>query len=184
MRTYRAFQSAAALAAAVGLASVAGCSWIAPGDYKMFKMEITSTPTQTSGCFYPNSADPSSESDINSAFANAIWVITVDTSDNVFLDVGSHTLQGKETDDGYSFDEKDVDVDFENNDAKKTKSTRTVASKVSVTVDGKSIGGKITSTTSYDCDGSNCPVTRPDCTVTAKFSGTEVDDVQLHYIVK
>jgi hypothetical protein len=183
MKAHRALQSAVALAA-VGLFSVAGCSWIAPGDYKLFKMEISET-TQSKGCFYPDSANPNVESDTNSAYDNAIWVITVDSADNVFLDVGSHTLKGTETDDGYTFSEKDVNVDFENNDAKKTKTTRTVSTKITVAIDGKSISGKASTTTSFACDGSNCPpVTPPDCTVDAKFSGTQVDDVQLQYVVK
>lgn len=188
MQTRRALGSGtAAFGLALGFASLVagapGCGWIGPGDYKMYKMEVTAK-TQSSGCFYPDSANPNKESDTDTALGNAMWVLTVDTSDNLFLDLGDHSVKGAENDNGYGFTEKQVDVTFENNDAKKTKHTETTSTSISFTVEGKSIGGTATVTHSIACEGSNCGPSIPDCVESYKFSGTEIDDVQLHYIVK
>jgi hypothetical protein len=71
-----------------------------------------------------------------------------------------------------------------NNDPPITKMTTTVDTKVELTVDGKSIGGTGARTTTMTCEGPSCPNINLNCAVTSKFSGTEVDDVQLQYGVK
>jgi hypothetical protein len=171
---------------AIALSSLLGCgNALKPGDYRIYKMEIQEA-TKSSGCYYPDTAaDPNSASDRDTSLATAEWVMTTDTSANYFLDLGDRTLQGKQTPTGIAFAGEKVDVEFEGNDVTKTKRTATVDVTIDVTLDGKSIGGTATTTSSFACSGTSCttPVP-PSCTVTAKFSGTEVDGVEREYPVK
>jgi hypothetical protein len=170
----------------LGLAPMfGGCgNALAPGDYRIYKMEFQ-RGSQSGGCFYPSTEpDPNTKSDSDSTLTSATWVMTTDASGNYFLDLGANTLQGKETDTGLQFTATKVDVQFDMGDASQTKRTTTVSATVDVTIDGKSIGGKGSTTTSFGCSGTACMNVPPSCTVTQAFSGTEVDDVQLQYPVK
>lgn len=181
----RKIQRRAILAGIVALgmgSTLAGCGgWIHPGAYKIYKVDFQAS-TLDSGCF-PNGPDPNTSS--NSWLSSTTWIVTDDSSNNVFLDVGVGTLQGaKAASGGYSFDGQKVDVKFENNDPTLTKHTTTVDTRVDFTVDGKSIGGASTITTTTACQGAHCAGTDLKCVATQKFSGTEVDNVQLQYGVK
>ncbi len=174
---------------ALGLAPLLGCGdSLSPGDYRIYKMAFQ-TATESLGCFAKNTPDPNISSDSNSTLSTDTWVMTTDTSDNVFLDLGKVTLQGTPTDAGYTFKGEVVDVQFEANDSTRTKETFTTTTTIDVTIDGKSIGGSTTGTVAYRCSTPSatkaCPNPLPsDCSTTNKFSGTEVDDVELEYPVK
>jgi len=165
-------------------AILAGCGgWIEPGAYKIYKLDVQKG-TFSSSCF-TNGPSPSTASDTDSWLSSSTWVVTTDTSGNIFLDLGDGTLQGSQTDSGnYVFRGTTVDVDFENDDPTLTKTTTTVDTRIDFTVDGKSIGGTATVATTTACQGQHCPGTNLDCKLTKKFSGTEVDNVELQYGVK
>jgi hypothetical protein len=174
---------------ALGLAPLPGCGGsLSPGDYRIYKMDLQ-TATKSNGCYPLNAPDPNSKFDTDSTLSTATWVMTTDTSDNVFLDLGKVTLQGTPTDAGYTFKGDQVNVEFEDDDITKTKTTVTTTIVIDVTIDGKSIGGTATTTGSYRCSSPTatmpCPNPLPsDCSASQKFSGTEVDDVELEYPVK
>lgn len=174
---------AAAFTVLGGASLLAGCGgWVQPGDYNIYKVEVAKV-SKGDGCFI-NGPDPDTAHDSDTTLGTSTWVFTVDTSGNYFLDLGDTSFSGTKGDDGYSFDGKVVDVQFENDDASKTKTTSTVDTRVDLTVDGKSIGGTVTVTTTIDCQGTLCGDPIPKCVTTAKFSGTRVDDVELQYPVK
>lgn len=171
--------------AALGFGTVSGgCSGaIGPGDYRLYKMEFIA-PTKSTGCFFPDKGpDANSGSDSDTTLATDVWVITADTAGFFYIDLGNHSLQGAVTDTGYAFTGTKVDVEFDQDDPKKTKRTVTVVETINVTVDGKSISGDAIVDTSFACSGAGC-TNIPTCTVDTKFSGTQVDDVQLQRDVK
>jgi hypothetical protein len=170
----------------LGLVTLLGaCSGaLKPGDYRVYKMDFQ-TAAKGNGCYFPSPGpDPNSGSDSDTTLSSSTWVMTTDSSANFFLDVGDHTLQGKVADKGFTFTSRKVDVQYEGDDATKTKTTTTVDTQIAVTLDGKSIGGTAVVTTSFGCSGANCMVVPPSCVVSIKFSGDEVDDVELQYGVK
>lgn len=166
-----------------GIAVLGGCAWITAGDYKLFKVAITQT-TKSDGCYPAGKPDPNSAADTDTTMDVATWTITIDTNDNLFLDVGGKALQGEKTDGGYRFEAKKVDVTYDNDDATQTRHTATVDTVIDLDADGESIGGSIVVTTTQECKGSGCGAAVADCAVTQKFSGTQVDDVKLYYDVK
>lgn len=183
---------------ALGLAPLLGCGdSLQPGDYRIYKMAFQ-TVTKSNGCFAMNTPDSNTKSDSDSTLSSDTWVMTTDTSDNIFLDLGKGTLQldlgkgtlqGTPTDAGYTFKGEVIDVQFEDNDSTRTKETLTTTTTIDVTIDGKSIGGTATGTVAYRCSTPSatkaCPNPLPsDCSTTSKFSGTQVDDVELEYPVK
>jgi hypothetical protein len=189
MTTNKARFSATVACFAFGLLTSVGCgNALKPGDYRIYKMDLQ-TQTQSNGCYPLNTPDPNTKFDTDTTLSSGTWVLTTDTSDNVFMDVGKVTLQGVVTDAGYTFKGDVVNVEFEDDDITKTRITVTTTTVVDVTIDGKSIGGTATSTGSYRCSSPTatmpCPNPLPsDCSKTSKFSGTEVDDVELQYPVK
>jgi len=189
MITNRVRFSATVVLFALGLAPMLGCSdALKPGDYRIYKMDLQSS-TKSLGCYPMNTADPDSKFDSNTLLTSETWVMTTDTSDNVFLDLGKDTLQGTPTDAGYTFKGEKIDVQFEADDISRTKTTITSTIVIDVTVDGKSIGGTATGTVAYRCSSptATMPCLNPppsDCSTTNKFSGTQVDDVELEYPVK
>ncbi len=174
---------------ALGLTPLLGCgNGLAPGDYRIYKMDLQ-TGTKSNGCFPLNTPDPNTKFDSDTTLSSGTWVMTTDTSDNVFLDVGKVTFQGTPTDAGYTFKGDQVNVEFEADDSTRTKTTDTVTTVLDVTIDGKSIGGSVTVTHAFRCSSPTatapCPNPLPsDCSQTQKFSGTQVDDVELQYPVK
>jgi hypothetical protein len=173
----------AAAFTALAATALAGCGgWVQPGDYQIYKVEVAKA-SKGNGCFF-DGPDPNTVSDSDTTLGDQTWVFTADTSGNFFLDLGDESIQGKKTDAGFSFDGKTVDVEFENDDPTMTKTTTTVDTRIDFTVDGKSIGGTVTTTSSFACVGDHCAQQLPNCVITSKFSGTRVDDVQLQYPVK
>ena len=171
--------------AALGFGTViGGCNGaLSPGDYRLYKMEFIA-PTKSTGCFFPEKGpDANSGSDSDTTLATDLWVLTADTAGFFYIDLGNHSLQGAATDTGYSFTGTKVDVEFDQNDPKKTRRTVTIVETINVIVDGKSISGDAIVDTAFACVGAGC-TNLPNCSVTAKFSGTEVDDVQLQREVK
>ena len=189
MNTNRVRFSAMVAFFALGLTPMFACSdALKPGDYRIYKMDLQ-TATKSNGCYPLNAPDPNSKFDTDSTLGTATWVMTTDTSDNVFLDLGKVTLQGTPTDAGFTFKGDQVNVEFEADDITKIKTTVTTTILIDVTIDGKSIGGTATTTGSYRCSSPTatmpCPNPLPsDCSASQKFSGTEVDDVELEYPVK
>lgn len=181
--------SAIAAFLTLGVLPMVGCgNALKPGDYRLYKMELQ-TASKSNGCFPLNTPDPNTKFDTDSTLGSDTWVMTTDTSDNVFLDLGKITLTGTPTDAGYTFKGDQVNVEFEADDITKTKVTVTTTITVNVTLDGKSIGGTATTTGAYRCSSPTvtmpCPNPLPsDCSATQNFSGTEVDDVELEYTVK
>jgi hypothetical protein len=169
--------------ALASIAALGGCAWISAGDYKLFKVAITQS-TKGDGCYGSGKPDPNSAGDSDTTMDVATWTITIDTNDNLFLDVGGTALQGAKSDSGYRFEAKKVDVTYDNDDATQTKHTATVDTVIDMAADGESIGGTIVVTTKQECKGSACGATVPSCTVTQRYSGTQVDDVKLYYDVK
>lgn len=169
----------------LGLASLAaGCgNALKPGDYRIYKIELQ-RGTKSTGCFPVSGPDPNTKSDTDNSLASATWVMTTDAGGNYFLDLGSNTLQGKETDTGIGFAATKVDVEYDMDDVTQTKRTATIDVEIDITIDGKSIGGSGVTTSSFTCSGMTCTTPIPSCTVTQAFSGTEVDDVELQYNVK
>ncbi|MFO0760697.1 MAG: hypothetical protein U0359_29735 [Byssovorax sp.] len=174
--------------AALGFGALSlGCdtslNGISPGQYRLYKMEFT-TATKSNGCFFPDKGpDANTASDSDTTVATDVWVFTADTAGFFYLDLGNHTLQGQATDTGFTFTGTKVDVEFDQDDPKKTKRTVTVVETINVQPDGRSILGDATVDTTFACSGAGCTAI-PGCTVTTKFSGTEVTDVELQRDVK
>jgi hypothetical protein len=174
---------------ALGLVSVTGCgNSIAPGEYRIYKMDIQAAQ-KSDGCYAMDMPDPNTKFDTDTTLGTTTWVLTADTSDNIYLDLGKSTFVGAVSDAGYTFKGEVVNVDFEDNDLEKTKTTITATTVIDITLDGKSLGGTSVSTGSYSCTNPSltapCPKTLPsNCSETVQFAGTQVDDVELEYTVK
>ena len=172
---------------ALGLVSVTGCgNSIEPGEYRIYKMDAQAAEKSNS-CYAKDTPDPNIRFDADTTLTTSIWVMTADSSDNIFLDLGTVTLLGATSDAGYTFKGKVVNVEFENNDSSKTKITTTTT--IDATIDGKSLGGTAVTTGSFACtngtDTAPCPTVKiEDCIATQQFSGTQIDDVELEYPVK
>lgn len=170
------------LLAGLALAAVSGCGGIGPGDYVIYRVAF-SDPEPTTGCFANGQIPPDTKDDSTTFRDTGTLILYAGKEDVVYLDTGKGTLEGKKSDNGYSFSGKSVDVSYSgpNDD---TKLTETTTVKIDLTIDGKTVSGKIDSSTSVRCTGNNCPMDLPsDCTQKSDFVGTEVDDVELKHDV-
>lgn len=187
MNNLRLTASAALLA--LGLISVTGCgNSIEPGEYRIYKMDAQAAE-KSSGCYPKSTPDPNDKFDADTTLKSSIWVMTADSFDNIFLDLGTVTLLGTASDAGYTFKGKVINVEFEDNDSSKTKVSTTTTTTIDTTIDGKSLGATAVTTSSFACTNSTeatpCPTVKiEDCTETQQFSGTQIDDVELQYPVK
>lgn len=170
-----------ALAGAASL--VGGCGGLAPGDYVIYKVALDE-PSKSSGCYYPETGpDPNTKSDSSTARAPATWILTAGPDDVFYLDTGKAVLEGQASGDGYTFDLKTTDVNYDNDDPSQTKRTDTESVSVTMTVDGNAVSGTVTDKISHKCSGSNCGNPIPSCTSSTDFTGSEIDDVELQHQV-
>jgi hypothetical protein len=188
----------------LGLLSVsaasAGCGGMAPGDYIIYKVSA-SQPTQSASCYFPlEGPPPNDKSDSETGRYNALVTLTAGPDDAFYLDVGDvgeligitnvTTIAGVATDDGYTFNQKNVNVEYagpNGGDVTKARYTTTDVVDVVVTVDGNSISGTATWSHSEKCSNSaDCAATppKPTCKTTTSFAGSELQDVELQHEVK
>jgi hypothetical protein len=170
-----------AAALALGVLT-AGCG-LGPGDYVMYRV-ASSEQDKSVGCYYPaNDVPPDEKSDSSTFRTSATFIIYANATDEdaYYLDTGDGTIEGIESDAGYTFSGKDVDVNYTMPDGTGDKLTTTHTVTVELAVDGKSISGTHTDKTTYKCAGACTQPPTPSCTVTTTFKGSEIDDVQLYH---
>jgi len=174
----RAFPFAVALA---GAGMLTGCGGISPGEYKIYRVSFGSED-ESSGCYYPETEPvPNEASDSSTLRGTGTWIIYASIEEKVYLDTGAITLEGLESEEGWTFTGKTVDVNFDMPDGTGSKRTTTVTSTINVIVDGDAISGTAVQKTSFACSGATCGEKIPSCTETGPFVGTYVEDVELKY---
>jgi hypothetical protein len=155
---------------------------IGEGDYIIYRVAFGETE-QDQACFAGGVVPPSEAEDSTTAFTAGTFILYMGPEDSFYLDTGNETLEGKETDDGYKFEGRDIDVNYSgiNND---TRESTTRVTEVKFDVDGALIDGKMTVTTDRTCSGSACP-DPPNyyCKETTPFIGSEIEDVELRHNV-
>jgi hypothetical protein len=173
-----------AAAALIATGVLAGCG-IQPGDYVIYRIGLAKT-TQSAGCYWqagggtPEIPDNVAD-DTNNIRASGTWIIYASTEDKLYLDTGEATFEGAESDEGYAFTGKIVDVDFIGA-MQDTKFTTTTVTTINIATDGDAISGTGTTKESYRCTGSSCGTeAQPSCTKTTTFVGTYVEDVELKH---
>lgn len=169
-------------------AAAAGCGGMAPGDYKIFKISMTD-PKLSAGCYFPSDGpDLNTKSDSETGRTNVQWILTAGPDDTFFLDTGINgktSIAGAETDDGYAFNQKTVNVDYDGGDIAGARRTKTEVLDVTMTVDGTSVTGTWTDSVTYKCTNSlDCGPTAPSCKTTMEFAGSELQDVELKHEVQ
>jgi len=165
----------------LGAMAQMGCGGISPGEYEVFRVSFADTD-QSSGCYFPDTGPgPNDASDSSTLRGSGTWIISAAVDDKLYLDTGIITLEGAESDNGYAFTGKVVNVEFDMPDGTGSKRTTTITSTVNVTTDGDAISGEAIQKTAYGCVGSTCGPKIETCTETTTFTGTRVDDVQLNY---
>lgn len=179
----------AAAFAVAGVGVFAGCGGVSPGEYVFYRIASAETE-KTAGCNGQADVPIDVASDSSTLRGSGTFILYAGNDDKIYLDTGKLTLEGAETDTGYGFAGKTVDVNFyPMNDASGAKVTNTTSYSITVNVDGKTITGTSTVKTSGKCSGNNCDqeparsaIFLP-CTQTNDFIGTEIDDVDLRYDV-
>lgn len=172
----------AAVCAVAGVGVFAGCGGVSPGEYVFYRVAGTEA-VESAGCYGTPEVPPNHASDSSTIYGSGTFILYAGTDTNIYLDTGKDTLQGAETDSGYSFAGKSVNVEFTPEDGSGIKETTTVAVTITLNVDGKTVTGSSVKKTSYKCSGNGCPDPKPTCTETTNFIGTEVDDVDLKHDV-
>jgi hypothetical protein len=187
MTLRNALSSVIGAVALVGVGSMlGGCGGLGPGDYVIYKVAIE-PGSKSSGCYFPaDGPDLNTKSDSTNARSSATWILTAGPEDQFFLDIGSASLVGEATDDGYDFSLRDVDVQYDDpNDSTSTKRTTTTSTSISMTIDGDAVSGSATSKTSFKCSGPNCGNQAiPSCTISNDFTGSDITDVELQHEVQ
>jgi hypothetical protein len=169
-------------ACALALGSL-GCGGIGPGDYVVYRIALQE-PVRSDGCYANGQIPVNEQEDTSNQFVAGTWILYVGADDKAYLDLGSTTLQGDESGGTYTFAGQRTDVQYYddgNGNIERTE-TRTVATDVTLNVDGKVVDGAMSSTENFQCSGNNCP--EPvNCTTVTNFVGGEVKDVKLEHEV-
>lgn len=172
-----------AVGALMGAGALMGCGGLSPGDYEVYRVAF-GTMKESQGCFTNQQLPgplPDVASDTSDLRATATWILYAGPDDKLYLDTGAVTIEGQETDDGYEFVGKLVDVMFDMPDGTGSKRTTTITTTVSITTDGNAISGEAEEKRSFACVGSTCGTKLETCSHTTPFVGTYVEDVQLNY---
>jgi hypothetical protein len=173
---------AAVLVAATGAFAIGCGGGIEPGDYVIYRVAVTGAK-QGSSCFPPDKViPPNTKSDSNTFLGSTDFIVYAGLDEVFYLDTGAATLEGTLDGDTYTFSGALVNVEFANIDGTGDKTTDTLSTTVSMTVDGESVSGTVTNKHSIVCKGTTCadPFS---CTDTQNFVGTEVDDIELKHDV-
>jgi hypothetical protein len=166
------------------------CESVEPGDYVVYR--VSSTSEQLSdGCYWEyQGADANVRHDSNTLQSSNTFVLYAGVDAARYLDMGELTLDGEyigdqEAGEGYEFEGKSVDVNWDNPEGSGSgaKRTTTIKTSVDMTVDGALAFGEVKIKSTYSCTGTGCGEMPPPCTRTIEFVGTEVEDVTLHHDV-
>ncbi|MDC3956027.1 hypothetical protein [Polyangium jinanense] len=170
-----------ALPCVAALAGLTGCG-VSPGDTWIYRVSFGETDS-SSGCWHPATEPPENlANDSSSLRGTGTWIIYASIEDKIYLDTGAVTLEGAESDEGFTFSGKVVDVEYsEDPSGAETKRTTTITSTVNVITDGNAISGEGIEKRSFACSGSACGDKVPSCTRTSPFVGTYIEDVELKY---
>jgi len=139
---------------------------------------------QLSDDCYGGGAIPVNEQDDSSSLYAPGTVILYMGADEVpYLDLGAFTLAGDGSDDAYTFDGATVDVEF-SGAMDETRIELRSATTIKLNIDGAAVEGTWTQKDSSTCTGSLCPDPADStCTATRRFTGSEVEDVDLKHEV-
>lgn len=173
----------AGFALAILLATSTGCPSVGPGDYRVFRVGISSVEVAPE-CFFPEEEPPADlAEDTNTFFTPETMVIYFGVGDRILLDAQDLTYEGGPGGDGFVFTAFGVDVSYLGANNDEAQVTITTESTVNITLDGAAVAGDFVSTDVYRCEfltatpsDGLCEDT-PDCVRRATFSGVEVDDV-------
>jgi hypothetical protein len=172
--------------ALIATSALVGCG-IQPGDYEIYRVSLGQVD-ETAGCFYGQLNDEQSNdeaSDTTSIRESGTWILYASIEDKFYLDTGAVTLEGAESDEGFTFTGRAVDVNFgDKNDPMDMdpKLTVTTVTTITMITDGNAISGDATKKTSYKCSGMLCPAEPiPACTEKTLFVGTYVEDIELKH---
>jgi hypothetical protein len=168
-----------AAALALGVLT-AGCG-IGPGDYIMYRV-AASEQDRSTGC-YGDTIPPNVKSDSSTFRSSSTWIIYANATeeDAYYLDIGDATMEGVESDAGYTFSGKTIDIEYTMPDGTGDKLTTTNTVTIEMAVSGASISGTATDKTTYKCAGTCPPPIIPSCTITTEFKGSEIDGVDLEH---
>ncbi len=181
-RSLRPFIQAVAAAGLLGgLATLAGCGGIKPGDYIVYKV-AASSEDQSSGC-YGGTVPQDDKYDTSSFKAAGTFTVFASKDDKFYLDAGAAgALEGTLDADTYTFSGKQTDVNFSAPNGGGCKSTATITATITLTVDGNIVTGEAVTKASGKYSGTGCPSQAPlSCTKTTEFVGSEIDDVELKH---
>jgi len=157
-----------------------GCG-IGPGDYIIYRVAITEQE-QSTGC-YGDTIPPNVKSDSSTFRSSGTFIVYANATaeDAYYLDTGDVTIEGVESDAGYTFSGKTIDIEYTVPDGTGDKLTTTNTLTIEVVVDGASISGTAVDKTTYKCSGACTAPAIPSCTVTTEFKGSEIDGVALEH---
>jgi hypothetical protein len=149
-----------------------GCAPSGGGTY--FAVDLLQTSLGESCAIGPNLAD-----DRSTFLQNDTFVFYSGPEDAVYLDIGSTTLGGAKTEDGFEFRGESLDIEFPTGEIKQSVTlVQTISWKPDAS--GAWVTGIISSSRgeSYSCDAAvgQCP-SSSECTSTTPFNARRIDGV-------
>ena len=170
---------AAAVLAALAVASGACGGGIDPGEYVVYRVAFTGGE-KSEGCYADEEVPIDVKSDSSDLRDASTFILWAPSDEAVMLDAGDLALEGAEDGEGYVFNGKVTDVAYPAG-AEGPKLTVTTTYTVEVTVDGEAISGVSKAKTTAKCSGSNACPDAQSCTVTSDFVGSLVEEAGLEY---
>jgi hypothetical protein len=172
------------LVAVTAISAAAGCSsGVQPGDTVVYRIAYAA-PELASSC-YGGAIPVNQQNDGSTLRKSATVVLYAGGSDQLYLDTGDTVLEGSAADKVYTFDGKQVNIEFTQPNGQGAKVTKTVTTHVEMTVDSEAVTGTRTDKEAQKCAGGafgECnPFPTASCTETMDFVGTQVDNVDIKH---
>lgn len=168
-------------------ATTVGCQ-VKPGEYRVYR--LTYDPVVTRNCSpaeMPN-MDHTSMSDL---FGTGLIAIYATDADTYFLESGSTASLGTRDGSVYSFHNESTQVDnwkTVEGYSRNFTATKVVETDATLELKGKGLSGTVVFFEEQACGGStmDCQIANAvpySCTTESKVYGTEVDDVDIEYVI-
>lgn len=167
-------------------ATTAGCQ-VKPGEYRVYRLAVNNIATD---CNPAPQVDP--DHTISSTFfVSGLVALYAADADTYFLENGSGTLLGSRDGTGYTFTGNFTETFNRKTDEGYSRNFTTTFTEDTVydlELKGKGLTGTAVVTSVQQCSGStdDCAVamaTVYSCVVTAELFGSEVDDVDIEYVI-
>jgi len=156
-----------ALALLVAPLLAVGCGGFGPGDYQLYRVAASEASLS-------ESCNADNEGDTNTVRngSTVMLFFSGGESESAFLDIGGSVLEGAETEEGYDFDGKVIDIEEQG----PATITSRLDIKVSLVFDGDTVNLTSTATNAVTCSGECTGFDPATCTATAQGVGVEVDE--------